>query len=702
MATASASGTEAYPSATADATAIAGDGGFAGSGQCGSGGTATASANAYSDYGGLVSVSATVASGGCQDDDGSDGGGSFLYSGANYPACLITNPAESKYAVSGYSTDGYVTLNENATGGSSDASNVLPTEGDLGAGSNGTAILIASSTHSEIYFGANTTGTGGGGTSGGGGDLWTGNGYSGGNGIATTSLTGSGETEIYANSLAYGGNGGWGIGGVPGNGGSGTATSIGQSSGSGYVLAYSTVYGGNGGTNGDNGEPDEVGGLGGSGGQATSSATVTSDSGNAEAEAWATGGIGGSGYGSGTGATSGNGGAATATANATGTYATASAVATAGYSAPPGDGAAYGSGGVATASSTANGVTVVQIVGPGADGGGGFAQDAVNAGPGGATVSFGSNQNNGSATVTGSSAVILAITGTGSLTVGDGTHATALLLSTTGGSSNAQSSFAINAESTLHLVTDSTSTMTFGGGNTNNGALNVTGTGSTSIGDVNGSGSLIIGDGTNSTTLQIASNSASSSFGSLTINNGSALDITNNKLFIDYGSGPDPIASIAAWIRNGFYDLTGPQIISSEVAADDTASGLSYGIGYADGADGIVAGLPSGEIEIMYTLLGDANLDGTVNAEDYTLFSTHLFESGAYWDDGDFNYDGTVNFEDYTPYSHNEGNSALLASDAGTLELANGAFVSVPEPNSVSFAAIGLVGLLRRRKRRYS
>ena len=117
--------------------------------------------------------------------------------------------------------------------------------------------------------------------------------------------------------------------------------------------------------------------------------------------------------------------------------------------------------------------------------------------------------------------------------------------------------------------------------------------------------------------------------GSLSIVGNSTLDITNNKLFIDYGSGPDPITSIAAWIKNGFYDLPGPQITSSDIAADDAASGLSYGIGYADGKDGEVAGLPSGEIEIMFTLLGDANLDGTVNSEDFTPFSANLGKNGA-------------------------------------------------------------------------
>ena len=97
-------------------------------------------------------------------------------------------------------------------------------------------------------------------------------------------------------------------------------------------------------------------------------------------------------------------------------------------------------------------------------------------------------------------------------------------------------------------------------------------------------------------------------------------------------AGPDPIASIKQWIANGFSDgeTVGaqPAIISSDIAADDTASGFSYGIGYADGADGAIAGLPSGEIEIMFTLLGDANLDGTVNSEDFTPFSNNLSEFG--------------------------------------------------------------------------
>ena len=108
---------------------------------------------------------------------------------------------------------------------------------------------------------------------------------------------------------------------------------------------------------------------------------------------------------------------------------------------------------------------------------------------------------------------------------------------------------------------------------------------------------------------------------SLSLTGNSTLDIGNNRIIIDYSSpATDPIASIETWIRNGLYGLSGPAIISSDMATDDAASGHNYGIGYADGADGVVAGLPSGEIEIMFTLLGDANLDGTVNSEDFTPY----------------------------------------------------------------------------------
>ena len=197
---------------------------------------------------------------------------------------------------------------------------------------------------------------------------------------------------------------------------------------------------------------------------------------------------------------------------------------------------------------------------------------------------------------------------------------------------------------------------------------------------------------------------------SLSLTGDGTLDIGNNRILIDYGSGPDPIASIKQWIANGFSDgeTVGaqPAIISSDIAADDTASGFSYGIGYADGKDGAIAGLPSGEIEIMFTLLGDANLDGTVNSEDFTPFSNNLNGSGRSWDQGDFNYDGSVNTEDFTPFSHDLNQSASLAASENGVLLSpligadSLSLTSVPEPASIGLVLLATEVALFKRQRK--
>jgi hypothetical protein len=50
---------------------------------------------------------------------------------------------------------------------------------------------------------------------------------------------------------------------------------------------------------------------------------------------------------------------------------------------------------------------------------------------------------------------------------------------------------------------------------------------------------------------------------------------------------------------------------------------------------------------LKYTLIGDANLDGTLNADDYTLIDKGFAQSGSLWTQGDFNYDGIVDQNDY-------------------------------------------------------
>jgi len=75
----------------------------------------------------------------------------------------------------------------------------------------------------------------------------------------------------------------------------------------------------------------------------------------------------------------------------------------------------------------------------------------------------------------------------------------------------------------------------------------------------------------------------------------------------------------------------------------------------------------------MYTLLGDANLDGKVNGIDFNLMATNYNQAVTNgWDEGDFNYDGKVNGIDFNLMSANF-NQAVSTSD-----------IAAPPTNSTS------------------
>jgi autotransporter-associated beta strand protein len=208
----------------------------------------------------------------------------------------------------------------------------------------------------------------------------------------------------------------------------------------------------------------------------------------------------------------------------------------------------------------------------------------------------------------------------------------------------------------------------------------------------------------NGSLVQLATGTHAETLSSLSIDSNSALDITNNHLFIDYGSGADPIASIAALIKSGYNNgtWTGFGITSSAAAAN---SG-SYGIAYADSADpGNPAGLASGQIEIMYTLLGDANLDGKVNGADFAILATNFNKAvtgSSGWDQGDFNYDAKINGADFAALASNFNKGASQAANTAALQAfaeANGLNASVPEPATAGLAVLGAFGVLSRRRR---
>ena len=259
---------------------------------------------------------------------------------------------------------------------------------------------------------------------------------------------------------------------------------------------------------------------------------------------------------------------------------------------------------------------------------------------------------------------------------------------------------------------------------TGTGPMNNSGTADFEVGSlsgpIDGTGAVIVGTPGAPATLQLAASGGISEQSSLTIDEGSKLDVTNNELIINYGSGKDPISSIVSYLSSGYAGgaWTGPGIISSSVAGLHSTSSLRYAVGYIDGANppanymGPVVG--SGSIEIEPTLAGDATLAGTVNFHDFQVVLSNFGKPNQSWDEGDFDYSGSVDFYDFQAVLSNFGQTsgALTSSEVATLndfaakfgdriEEGSGglSLVSVPEPASLGMISLVGFGLLRRKRR---
>jgi hypothetical protein len=133
---------------------------------------------------------------------------------------------------------------------------------------------------------------------------------------------------------------------------------------------------------------------------------------------------------------------------------------------------------------------------------------------------------------------------------------------------------------------------------------------------------------------------------------GTTLEIGQSTVYVNYANGPSPAAAIFAALQGG-YNAGGWNGLgtgaSGAISSATAAGGPSgkYGIGFADSADGMVAGQPANTVEIRYTLMGDSNLDRTVNGSDaLALGRNYLIPGKTAWDLGNFNYDSTINLAD--------------------------------------------------------
>src|SRR5204863_7067055 len=101
-----------------------------------------------------------------------------------------------------------------------------------------------------------------------------------------------------------------------------------------------------------------------------------------------------------------------------------------------------------------------------------------------------------------------------------------------------------------------------------------------------------------------------------------------------------------AWDGSGIVTSQSPAISPSVLTALVAVS--ANDAGYAGGTFGGQS-VASGDELIMYTWGGDANLDGTLNGDDYFQIDSHFNQDGLIhgYFNGDFNYDGAINGDDY-------------------------------------------------------
>lgn len=171
------------------------------------------------------------------------------------------------------------------------------------------------------------------------------------------------------------------------------------------------------------------------------------------------------------------------------------------------------------------------------------------------------------------------------------------------------------------------------------------------------------------------------------------VDISNDALAIDY-TGASPLTAVqedirfarngGLWDRNGFNSVL---LIPGD---------QRFGIGYAEAAAVIspAGGQFLGEavdgttVLVRYTLLGDANLSGGVDVNDFSRLAAN-FNRPATWATGDFTHDDFTNITDF----------ALLAGNFNQSLPADLPRQSIPEPAALAGATFVII-LLQKRNRK--
>ena len=172
---------------------------------------------------------------------------------------------------------------------------------------------------------------------------------------------------------------------------------------------------------------------------------------------------------------------------------------------------------------------------------------------------------------------------------------------------------------------------------------------------------------------------------------GNDADFTGTSLSTVYGwvkSGYNAGASY--WAGSGLDSSAAAGVTTHLTALGVIQNNQSGAAIYGSGAgqmlfDGIAPG--AGDTLVKYTYYGDANLDGKVDASDYSRIDNGYLNHLTSWYNGDFNYDGVVNGSDYTLIDNafNMQGASLAASIASPTAAISGQSTT-PTPHGTTAA----------------
>ncbi len=246
---------------------------------------------------------------------------------------------------------------------------------------------------------------------------------------------------------------------------------------------------------------------------------------------------------------------------------------------------------------------------------------------------------------------------------------------------------------------------------------------------INGTSTVTLipsGSGTNSTpaapnNINFSSNVTSLSIAGTTDAWTGTLDIGNNGLVIQYGSGTDPYTTVVNMIKSGYANghWTGAGITSSlaraAVVLGSPTPALNIGLldfvpntglfGSSISFEGQT--ISTSAILVRLTYMDDLVLAGDMaqaNATSDALFFAANYGSGTTWHVGDITHDGVIDTNDALLFAANYVvGLPSLDGTTGNAAAIGGNAAAVPEPASVVLAAVGLLGLsLAARPRRSS